>query len=201
MQPEQDEDALLMARFVETRSRSLFGQLFQRYKVLVVQHATRFVKNPARAEELAQDVFVRVYTTKRYEPQTKFKTWLLRVTTNVCLNELRRPEHKVDVLSLADEPAQKRPIDPPAPASASPQARLEHQELSGRLQSALMVLPDNQRAAFLMARQDNLSHEEIAGVLSTSISAVKSLIHRAVTALRKEAKRVNQEPSPQEAML
>ena len=181
-----DDDAGLMADFVRTRDRQVFAVLFQRYERRIINHARRFVRDPARAEELAQDVFVRVYTTKRYEPNTKFSTWLYRVATNVCLNELRRPEHKQHVASLDAVQSDERPAELHSPA-ADPEASVSGQQLAERLSKAMARLPAKQRAAFLMARQDNMSHDEIATALETSVSAVKSLIHRALEALRREA--------------
>ena len=80
-----------MARFVSTRDRGMFEALFAKHRRSMVAYAGRYVRNPARAEELAQEIFVKVYTTKSYSPDAPFKTWLYRVATNVCLNELRRP--------------------------------------------------------------------------------------------------------------
>lgn len=181
-----DDDAALMATFVQTRDRQVFAVLFQRYERKMINHARRFVRDPARAEELAQDVFVRVYTTKRYEPNTKFSTWLYRVATNLCLNELRRPEHQQQLSSLDAVRADDRPIEMVSPA-ADPEAQAHGRQMAERLQNAMDRLPAKQRAAFLMARQDHMSHEEIAAALETSVSAVKSLIHRALEGLRREA--------------
>jgi RNA polymerase sigma-70 factor, ECF subfamily len=188
---ETDGDAALMAAFVQTRDRKVFEQLFERYRRAIVAHAARYVKDRARAEELAQEIFVRVYTTKSYQANAKFKTWLYRVATNVCLNELRRPENKEKLESLNGVEETKnvsasvlisRPV--------SPEEVLSSVELAKRVDRALDALPANQRAAFLMARHDNMSHEEIAEALETSVSAVKSLIHRALEALRKEVNMV-----------
>ena len=189
---ESDDDADLMARFVKTRDRQVFAVLFQRYERKMINHARRFVRDPARAEELAQDVFVRVYTTKRYEPQTKFSTWLYRVATNVCLNELRRPEHQQLVASI-DASAEGSVPELSAP-NADPETAARTQQLASRLSAAMARLPPKQRAAFLMARQDQMTHEEIADALETSVSAVKSLIHRALEALRREALSVMNDP-------
>ena len=189
-----DDDAALMARFVKTRDRQVFAVLFQRYEQRMINHARRFVRDPARAEELAQDVFVRVYTTKRYEPQTKFSTWLYRVATNVCLNELRRPEHQQQVASLDAPGGDDRPRELPSQA-ADPEATAHGQQLAHRLSAAMAKLPPKQRAAFMMARQDHMSHEEIAAALETSVSAVKSLIHRALESLRREALAVMNDPA------
>ena len=188
---ETDEDAALMAAFVRTRDRKMFEKLFERYRRPIIAHAARYLKDRARAEELAQEIFVRVYTTKTYEANAKFKTWLYRVATNVCLNELRRPENRERLESLNGVEEMKdvsasmligKPV--------SPEEMLASGELARRLDKTLDGLPANQRAAFLMARHENMSHEEIAEVLSTSVSAVKSLIHRALETLRREVNTV-----------
>jgi RNA polymerase sigma-70 factor (ECF subfamily) len=182
---ETDEDAELMAKFVKTRDRQVFTTLFDRYERPMLAHARRFVKDPALAEELVQEIFVKVYTTKRYRPDHRFRTWLYRVATNVCLNELRRPHHGQRHDSLDASPE-----DGPAPelpgAEPDPQQDLEGRELAARVAAALDRLPAKQRAAFLMVRHDGLSHDEIAEALETSVSAVKSLVHRALETLRRE---------------
>lgn len=177
---EADEDATLMATFVATRDRKMFERLFLRHRRAMVAYAGRYVKDRARAEELAQEIFVRVYTARTYEPTARFKTWLYRVATNICLNELRRPEHKQRLERLDDPGALL------APSSASPEAAVAGKELAIGLERALRNLPEKQRAAFLMARHEDLSHEEIAEALATSIPSVKSLIHRALEALRRD---------------
>ena len=185
-----------MARFVETRDRAIFNVLFARYKSLVINHVRRFVKDQARAEELAQEVFIRVYTAKRYEAQTKFVTWLYRVATNLALNDLRRSDYQHPAASLdAPEPGTPGSVTTLLSAEASPEMAVATQELAARLSTALDALPAKQRAAFLMVRQDRLTHEEVAVALETSVSAVKSLVHRALEALRKEAARTLAEPA------
>src|SRR5688572_24033017 len=174
----QEEDALLMERFVRTRDRRMFEVLFQKYKRPLLAHVMRFARDQARAEELTQDVFIRVYTTKKYEASGSLKTWLYRVATNVCLNELRKAENKADHEVMEAEPAS---------SEATPDEALAGRELAKTLQDALARLPANQRAALLMARQDGMTHEEIATALETSVAAVKSLIHRALETLRREA--------------
>jgi RNA polymerase sigma-70 factor (ECF subfamily) len=178
----QDDDALAMERFVRTRDRKVFEVLFQKHKRRILSHALRFVRDQGRAEDLTQDVFVRVYTTKKYDPRTHFKAWLFKVATNVCLNELRKAENK----------AAHAPIETESPVSPepSPEEALAGRELAQTLQAALTRLPPHQRAALLMARQDGLTHEEIADALETTVSAVKSLIHRALETLRHETERL-----------
>lgn len=178
-----DEDAQRMVRFVRTRDRKVFEMLFEKYERPILAHVRRFVANSAVAEELVQEVFLRVYTTKQYRAEYKFRTWLYRVATNVCLNELRRPHHGKahDSLDASDTHQPELPS-----LEAAPDARFEGQELAARVTSALERLPPKQRAAFLMVRHDGMSHEEIASALETSVSAVKSLVHRALEALRRE---------------
>lgn len=193
MARKSDDDAALMASFVASRDRRVFEVLFQRHRSAIVGYASRYTRDRARAEELAQEVFVRVYTTKSYVPDASFKTWLFKVATNVCLNEVRRPEHRQAFQSI-DVPRE----DGGAPTLAarddgSPEAQLSNAQVAARLDAVLAGLPDKQRAAFIMVRHEAMSHEEIAATLSTSVSAVKSLVHRALEALRKELRAVSME--------
>lgn len=188
-----DDDAALMASFVESRDRRTFEVLFQRHRGAIVGYASRYTRDRARAEELAQEVFVRVYTTKSYQPDASFKTWLYKVATNVCLNEVRRPEHRQSFQSI--DVARE---DGGAPVLAaredgSPEVQLSSAETAARLEAILAGLPEKQRAAFLMVRHEAMTHEEIAEALSTSVSAVKSLVHRALEALRKELRALSTE--------
>lgn len=185
---ETDDDAGRMARFVSTRDRRVFEALFAKHRRSMVAYAGRYVRSPARAEELAQEIFVRVYTTKSYTPDAPFKTWLYRVATNVCLNEVRRPGYKHKVASLDATPEEGGGVpEPSAPAHASPEAQVATEQLARKLEEVLARLPEKQRAAFIMTRHEGMSLEEIAAALDTSVSAVKSLVHRALETLRKEA--------------
>lgn len=173
MRDPAEDDARLMARFVASRERAVFEALYRRHRDRMIAYAGRYVRERPRAEELAQEIFVRVYTTKSYEPQGTFTAWLYRVATNVCLNELRRPEHRQRFQAFEE-----------ATVHETPESQLAERELGARLEAALARLPEKQRAAFIMARMDGLSHQEIAGALDTTIPAVKSLIHRALENLR-----------------
>lgn len=156
-------------------------------------HVRRFVSDTALAEELTQEVFVRVYTTKSYTPEQSFKAWLYRVATNVCLNELRRARHGAVHESLGDDDGAPRELPS---VDALPDEKLAGDELARRVRGRLDALPSKQRAAFLMVRQDGLSHEEIAEALDTSVSAVKSLVHRALDALRREVQQAMSDEPP-----
>ena len=179
-----DEDAMRMAEFVRTRDRHVYEMLYQKYKNPIFAHVSRFMRDKARAEELTQEVFIRVYTTKRYRPQAKFRTWLYTVATNACLKELKKVEYKQAFDQIGDQDQSAEPL---LVSQSSPEGDVASKQLSEALGSALARLSPNQRAAFLMARQDEMRLDEIAEVLNVSVSAVKSLIHRALTALRREA--------------
>jgi RNA polymerase sigma-70 factor, ECF subfamily len=172
-----DADAELMLR-VARGDRSAFTPLFDRHHRGVARFAFRFVGDRARAEELAQDIFVKLYRNAgRYRPSARFKTFLYRVAANHCLNEVRRGEYQVKHLS--EGPEEGQPLETPAPEAERPDAHLSGRELESALGRALQSLSDRERAAFTLARFEGMAYREIAEVLEGSEAAVKSLIHRA----------------------
>lgn len=183
---EADTDVQLMLA-VQRDDQGAFQQLFEKHLSGVIGFAMQFVASRARAEELAQDVFLQVYRTRaRYVPRARFRTWMYRMVTNACLSELRRPEHRARVQSLdpwprgnSDDPP---PLDEPSTPSTEDVA-LDHAAVK-YLQAAVAELPPQQRAALLLARANGLSYEEVAISLSCSVPAVKSLVHRATVTLR-----------------
>lgn len=185
MDTEADPDVQLMLA-VQGGNTAAFERLFEKHIGAVVGFATQFVGSRARAEELAQDVFLQIYRTRhRYVPRARFTTWLYRMVTNACLSEVRRAENRARVQSLdrpgkgdADEAA---PLEVPTRSSEDDVADRESVE---RLRTAVAGLPAQQRAALLLARVEGLSYEEVAEALSCSVAAVKSLIHRATVSLR-----------------
>lgn len=172
---------------VQRGDESAFQQLFEKHIAGVVGFATQFVGARARAEELAQDVFLQIYRTReRYLPRARFTTWLYRMVANACLSETRRADYRGRVQSI-DQPSE-RGGDDPAPRIEIPTRSTEDAFLSretlDKMQRALTDLPPQQRAAVLLARVEGMSYEETAASLSCSVSAVKSLIHRATRTLR-----------------
>jgi RNA polymerase sigma-70 factor, ECF subfamily len=177
----QDPDAALMLAF-QRGDEGAFRVLFERHARAMVGFCHHFVRDLARAEELAQDVFVKVYQASgRYRPSARFKTFLYRIASNHCLNELRRGEYAT---RAADARAGDEPADPDALASPSPspEASAAGAALERAVGALLERLPEKQRAALVLCRMEGLSYEEIAEVLDTSVSAVKSLVHRATVA-------------------
>ena len=166
-----DEDATLFLKVAQGDKRA-FAALFDRHQASVVRFAFRFVGSQARAEELAQDIFVKLYkSAKGYRPDAKFKTFMFRVATNHCLNEVRRPFQKAEA-SMAELPdTQESP--------ERPDAALDGVQLERAVSRALDGMSERERAAFCMCRFEGLPYKDIAAALEASEAAVKSLIHRA----------------------
>jgi RNA polymerase sigma-70 factor (ECF subfamily) len=179
-----DADAQLMLRFKEGDLQA-FEALFSRHVRPVMNFAYRFVRNREVAEELAQEIFLRVHDAARtYEPHAKFTTWLYRIATNVCLNEIRRPQFRAHHESLnprADDEERTRGL--PDSREPAPDALMERRAIAAALRRSLAQLPDKQRAAFILNKYQELSYAEVAEVMGTSEKAVKSLIHRAKESL------------------
>jgi len=181
-----DPDAALMLRAKDGDIRA-FEQLVEKYKQPIVSLMFRMLHDLSEAEDLAQTVFVRVYqSASRYEVSAKFSTWIFTIARHVCLNEIRRrsrhPAQSIESsLPDSDEPAARQFED--QKTFTPPQAIL-HKELEAKIQQALDQLPEKQRLAVLLCRQDELSYEQIARVLGLSLSATKSLIHRARETLK-----------------
>jgi RNA polymerase sigma-70 factor (ECF subfamily) len=188
-EPAPDPDVQLMLRF-RAGDESAFRELFEKHGKAIVNFAYNFVGSRPRAEELAQDVFLQVYrAAARYEPNARFTTWLYRIATNACLNEVRRPERRYRTRPLereTDDGNERSEIAFPDPAALSGETVLAGRELEARIREVLGTLPDNQRAALVLSRMDGLSYREVADTLECSESAVKSLVFRATATLRRE---------------
>jgi len=185
-----DPDAVLMLR-VKRGDRAAFAELVEKYKQPVMNLVYRTLRDEAEAEDLAQNVFLQVYkSAKRYESRAKFSTWLFTIARNLCLNEIRRrSRHPADSLEEShaeheDQPRQQFEDK----SSVPPPEKLLHGELAQKIEEALAGLPENQRTAILLCRQDELSYEEIAKILGCSLSATKSLIHRGRETLKEKLK-------------
>ena len=178
-----DLDTQLMI-LVQRDDDSSFATLLDRNRALVVNYLARMVANRAIAEELAQDVFIRVYRSRRtYEPTAKFSTWLYRITTNVALNHFRDEKRNQNNISLdVQDAAQLR-------REASDQAPLVEDLLVRevdlrQIRRAVRALPPKQRAAVIMHKYEGMDYVQISGVLGCSPSAVKALMFRAYETLR-----------------
>ncbi len=174
----QDHDAALLLAF-QRGDAAAFRLLYERNARAMIAFCHRFVRDAARAEELAQDVFVKLYrSAHRYQPSARFKTFLYRVATNHCLNEVRRAEFTARAAGPLGED-QAPDLDALPSGAPDPLQVAEARSLEQAVVALLGALPEKQRAAFVLCRFEGMSYEEIAETLETSVSAVKSLIHRA----------------------
>jgi RNA polymerase sigma-70 factor (ECF subfamily) len=183
-----DPDVQLMLRF-QAGDLEAFDTLFARHAASVVNFAYRFVRNREIAEELAQEVFLRVHdATPTYRPKAKFRTWLYRIATNVCLNEVRRPQFKAHYEPIPGVGADEGgiPVEYVDRRAEPPDAVMERCAIAAALKSALAQLPEKQRVAFILNKYEDLSYAEVAEVMATSEKSVKSLIHRAKEAMAEQ---------------
>jgi RNA polymerase sigma-70 factor, ECF subfamily len=190
MAPPTDPDAVLMLR-ARRGDRAAFTELVEKYKQPVMNFVFRTLRDETEAEDLAQNVFLQVYKSRsRYKQTAKFSTWLFTIARNLCLNELRRrSRHPAESIEEShaehdDQPKQQY-VDK---ANISPPDSLLHGELAQKIEEAMADLPENQRSAILLCRQDDVSYEEIAKILGCSLSATKSLIHRGRETLKEKLK-------------
>lgn len=186
-EPTADQEDVRLMQLVRGGDTIAFESLVERHQTLVAGTVARMLGNNSEVEDLAQQVFIRVWkSAKRYEPRAKFTTWLLKITRNLVFNELRRRKrHALNPLQtepggeetqLKDERVQ------------TPDAALLEEELQGAIQRAIQQLPETQRMAVVLRRYEELSYEQIADVLDQSVPAVKSLLFRARTELRERLK-------------
>lgn len=190
MRPEVDPDAALMLR-VQRGDREAFGRLVDRYKQPVISFVYRSLGDLAESEDLAQAVFLQLYKSAgRYRPSGKFSTWLFTIARNLCLNEQRRrarhPAESLDAHLVDGEGGSW--VASRASAAAGPVELALRHELEGRVEEAIQGLPENQRTALLLCREEEFSYDDISRVLGCSLTATKSLIHRARETLKRRLK-------------
>lgn len=185
-----DPDAGLMLR-VKRGDRAAFEELVEKYKRPVINLVYRVLGDAAEAEDVAQNVFVQVYKSAgRYRVSARFSTWLFTIARNLCLNEIRRrTRHPAESLDLPHPEQEGQPLHQfEDTRTSSPPDSVLQDELERKIQRALQDLPENQRLAILLCRQEELSYDEIARVLRCSVSATKSLIHRGRETLKQRLK-------------
>ena len=176
------EDVRLM-RLVAGGDTGAFEQLVERHQALVAGTVARMLGSNSDVEDIAQQVFIRVWKSAgRYVARAKFTTWLLKITRNLVFNEMRRAKRHPHMPVQIEPEAEEIPLKDEA--AASPDAKLLQSELQQAIENAISLLPDTQRMALVLRRYEELSYEEIADVLDLSVPAVKSLLFRARTELR-----------------
>ena len=188
--PEEGSDAAIMLR-VREGDDSGFTFLIEKYRKQIVHFMYRMTGNQAVAEELAQEVFLRVYRSREsYRAEAKFTTWLYRIATNLGVNYARDHKHERAAQSVyLDQPDAETGSTPDVADSrmTAEQALLRDERLAG-IRAAVLALPERQRKAVLMHKYQEMDYREIGAVLKLSESATKSLLFRAYQTLRERLK-------------
>lgn len=176
------EDVRLMG-LIGTGDTNAFESLIERHQSLVLGTVARMLGNNSDVDDIAQQVFIRVWRhARRYTPRAKFTTWLLKITRNLVFNELRRSKRHPFVTIQAESEREEWPFKDER--GQTPDASLLHAELESAIQDAIAALPETQRMAVVLRRYEQLSYEQIAEILDQSVPGVKSLLFRARTELR-----------------
>jgi RNA polymerase sigma factor (sigma-70 family) len=184
-QGRSDEDAedVRLMRLVGRGDTNALEALIERHQTLVAGTVARMLGSNSDVEDIAQQVFIRVWkSARRYVPRAKFTTWLLKITRNLVFNELRRTKRHAHV-PLQPEPGTE---DPPLKdeTTLAPDTSLLEMELQRTIEEAILQLPETQRLAVVLRRYEQLSYDQIAEILDLSVPAVKSVLFRARTELR-----------------
>lgn len=184
---EWEIDAQLMLSVKEGREEC-FEQLAARHRRRLIHWIFRMVQDRAVAEELAQEVFLRVYMSREsYQPTAKFTTWLYRIANNRSLNWIRDHSDETMRESLDATPLRgmrRQFADANANAADNMLHREAESEFQRTIRDAIMALPERQRAAVLMHKYESLEYSQIAEALDCNVSTVKSILWRAYTTLR-----------------
>ena len=184
---EDDAEDVRLMRLVANGDTTAFEQLIERHQALVAGTVARMLGSNADVEDIAQQVFIRIWKSAgRYVARAKFTTWLLKITRNLVFNEMRRAKRHPHLPVQIEPEAEEIPLKDET--TASPDASLLQNELQQAIEKAIGLLPDTQRMALVLRRYEELSYEEIADVLELSVPAVKSLLFRARTELRERLK-------------
>ena len=185
-----DTELMLLAQQDDTES---FGILLERNRNVVVQYLSRMVQNRGVAEELAQDVFVRVFRSRQtYEPSAKFSTWLYRITTNVALNYFRDHKHSQRSVSL-DAPEMSHSSRFTQDWHPLVEDTLVKNAVAEQIRRAIRTLPPKQRAAVIMHKYHDMDYTQIGKVIGCTSSAVKALMFRAYETLRLRLRHLDHE--------
>ncbi|MEM9284152.1 MAG: sigma-70 family RNA polymerase sigma factor [Verrucomicrobiota bacterium] len=182
-----ERDVALMLR-VRDGDMEAFEQLVELHQGPVVGTVAKMLGGASEAEDIAQQVFVRVWkSASRYEPQAKFTTWLFTITRNLVFNETRRRKRKPTVSVEEREEESHQVVEDTH--TTSPDQDMLQSELEEAVDKAIQELPDKQRMAVVLRRYEEMPYEEIGKVLSMSVPAVKSLLFRARTQLKESLQR------------
>ncbi len=178
-----DPDVRLMLQ-VRDGDAAAFTELVLRYQNRLLTVLEHLVGNREQAEDLAQEVFVRVFKARlRYEPEAKFSTWLFTIANNIASNALRSRSRRREVGVPEGNGADSTPLSldqlAKAASGAMPTRALDKAEQAEMVRSAVAALSERQRMALLLAKFEGMSYQDIAQTMELSVQAVKSLLSRA----------------------
>ena len=178
-----DPDVRLMLQ-VRDGDAAAFTELVLRYQNRLLTVLEHLVGNREQAEDLAQEVFVRVFKARhRYEPEAKFSTWLFTIANNIASNALRSRNRRREVGVPEGNGADSTPLSldqlAKAASGAMPTRRLDKAEQAEVVRSAVAALSERQRMALLLAKFEGMSYQDIAQTMDLSVQAIKSLLSRA----------------------
>jgi RNA polymerase sigma-70 factor (ECF subfamily) len=178
-----DQDLELMRRIRRGDAES-FEALLARHRAPLIGFFVRMVRDRALAEDLAQEVFLRVYKAReRWKPDAKFSTWLYRIATNLALNAIRDAKGKVSRPAPGDGEGEDEAARLPDPQPGA-EERIMLSDRERIIREAVESLPANQRAAVILHKYQDVDYRQIAKILGVTQSALKSLLFRAYETLR-----------------
>ena len=178
--------------------KTAFGNLIEAYQTPVYNLAYRMLNNSGEAEEAAQEAFIRAYTRlSSYNPEHKFSTWMLSITSNYCIDLIRK---RRALLLFLDEPLPAHPALQ-SEKSKGPEAQMVINEQQEMVQNLLQELPEDYREAVVLRYWHELSYEEIAEMMNTTVSAIKSRLFRARRLLAEIGVAQGLTPAMEEAMV
>ncbi len=184
------DDAAIMLQ-LRAGNMDAFDVLLGKYRKPIIHFMYRMVHNQAVAEELAQEVFLRVYRSREtYRAEARFSTWLYRIATNLGVNHARDTRHERTASTVyLDEPDSDTGTTPDvADMTPSAEANLLRRERMNAIRQHVMALPERQKTAVIMHKYEGLDYKQIGDVLKLSESATKSLLFRAYQTLREKLK-------------
>lgn len=186
-QTAQNEHNVALMQRIKNGDMAAFEQLVVLHQRAVIGTVAKMLGSPDDAEDIAQQVFVRIWkSAKRYEPKAKFTTWMFTITRNLVFNEMRRRQRKPAV--SMDEREEQYHLTAPDEKTGTPADAALQRELEAAVDAAIQALPEKQRLAVILRRYEELPYEEIAGILDLSLPAVKSLLFRARALLKENLK-------------
>ncbi|MGE0414741.1 MAG: RNA polymerase sigma factor [Verrucomicrobiales bacterium] len=182
---ENDAEDVRLMLLVRDGDLKAFETLVERHQQAVLGTVAKMLGHPTDAEDIAQQVFIRIWkSAARYEAQAKFTTWLFTIARNLVFNEMRRRQRKPT--SSLEEREEITGLSTPDPEGAhlSPAESALHREMELAIDNAIQALPEKQRLAVILRRYEDTPYEQIGEVLNLSVPAVKSLLFRARTQLK-----------------